>query len=256
MAMDKNSNAFTFGFAIAMVVVVGATLSFAAISLKPRQQANNIEKEMISILSSIGVEAERGEAAEIFYSNITKRISLSADGTVIETREGEVDPNDKKDPFNVDVKKEYRSTDLKPEDRRYPLYFAKRDGKEVVVVPMVGKGLWGPIWGYVALESDYNTIYGATFDHKSETPGLGAEIKEDFFENPFNGKKIYDESGNLVSINVKKGGADADNKHAVDAITGGTITSNGVDEMLERTFGVYDNYFSNKESNLSQINEY
>ncbi len=253
MAINKNSNAFTFGFAIAMVVVVGATLSFAAMSLKPRQQANNIEKDMISILSSIGVEAERGNASEKFYSNITKRVTLNSDGEVVETRDGKVDPNDKKDPFNVDVKKEYRNTDLKPEDRRYPLYFAKQDGKEVVVVPMVGKGLWGPIWGYVALESDYNTIFGATFDHKTETPGLGAEIKEDFFENPFRGKKIYDDSGELVSINVKKGGADPDNKHAVDGITGGTITSNGVDEMLERTFGVYDNYFSTTKSNLSQI---
>ncbi|HKL03355.1 MAG TPA: NADH:ubiquinone reductase (Na(+)-transporting) subunit C [Cryomorphaceae bacterium] len=253
MAIDKNSNAFTFGFAIAMVVVVGATLSFAAISLKPRQQANNIEKDMISILSSIGVEATRANASEKFYSNITKRVTLNADGDVVQTRDGKIDPNDKKDPFNVDVKKEYRSTDLKPEDRRYPLYFAQKDGQEVVVVPMVGKGLWGPIWGYVALESDYNTVYGATFDHKTETPGLGAEIKEDFFENPFRGKKIYDESGNLVSIDVKKGGADPGNEHAVDGITGGTITSNGVDEMLERTFGVYDNYFSTTKTNLSQI---
>lgn len=246
MAIDKNSNAFTFGFAIAMVVVVGAALSFASMSLKPRQQANKIQKDMMSILSSINVESDRSNASEMFYQYITKRATLNYSGEIIETREGEISATDADDPFNVDVQKEYRNPDLKPEDRNYPIYFAEKDGKELLVVPMVGKGLWGPIWGYVSLEGDYNTVYGATFDHKSETPGLGAEIKEPMFEDPFKGKKIYNDQGELVSINVKKGGAAPENEHAVDGITGGTITSNGVDEMLSRTLGVYDKYFKEK----------
>lgn len=252
MAIDKNSNAFTFGFAIAMVVVVGAALSFASMSLKPRQQANKIQKDMMSILSSINVESDRSNASEVFYQYITKRATLNYSGEIIETREGEISATDADDPFNVDVQKEYRNPDLNPEDRNYPIYFAEKDGKELIVVPMVGKGLWGPIWGYVSLEGDYNTVYGATFDHKSETPGLGAEIKEPMFEDPFKGKKIYNEQGELVSINVKKGGAAPDNEHAVDGITGGTITSNGVDEMLSRTLGVYDKYFKEK-TQLTQV---
>jgi len=252
MAIDKNSNAFTFGFAIAMVVVVGATLSFASMSLKPRQQANKIQKDMMSILSSIEVESERSNASDQFYKYITKRATLNYNGEIVETREGEISATDAKDPFNIDVQKEYRNPELEPEDRHYPIYFAEKDGTQLVVVPMVGKGLWGPIWGYVSLEGDYNTVYGATFDHKTETPGLGAEIKEPMFEDPFKGKKIYNDQGELVSIDVKKGGAAPEDEHAVDGITGGTITSNGVDEMLSRTLGVYDKYFQEK-TQITQV---
>lgn len=252
MAMDRNSNAFTFGFAIVMVLVVGAALSFASISLKPLQVQNSIKKKMMSILTSVGVDATRKNAEEEFYTYVNKRIDLNYKGEVEETREGKIDAKDEKDPFNVDVKKEYRDKKLPAEDRHYPIFQAKIDGKEVIVIPMVGTGLWGPIWGYVALESDYNTIYGATFNHKTETPGLGAEIAQPPFQKPFAGKKIYDEQGNLVSIKVQKGGADPSDEHAVDAITGGTITSNGVTEMLQRTFSVYDAYFKKKQKEMSE----
>jgi len=246
MALDKNSNAFTFIFSIGMVVVVGAVLSFAAMSLKPRQVKNNIDKKMISILGSINVDADRDNAREKFFANINKRYTLNYQGEIISEREGEIKPDDREDPFNVDVRKEFRNPDMKVEDRNYPLYMAEIDGEQVAIIPLVGKGLWGPIWGYVSLRSDFNTVYGATFDHKTETPGLGAEIKEDWFSDPFIGKQIYDDQGELVSVNVVKGGASPEDMHAVDGITGGTITSNGVDEMLERTFGVYDSYFKNQ----------
>lgn len=253
MAIDKNSNAFTFIFAIAMVVVVGAALSFAAMSLKPRQVENAIQKDMMSILSSVGVEADRTNAAEMFYKTIRERITLNYNCEVIARRDGEVDAQDEEDPFNVDVQKEYRDPKKKPEDRRYPAYLAEVNGTDLVVVPMVGKGLWGPIWGYVALEGDYNTIFGAVFAHKSETPGLGAEISEGFFQEPFEGKQIYDSSGNLVSIDVKKSGDTSSNPHAVDGITGGTITSVGVQEMMRRTFSVYDRYFQSQKTNVSEL---
>ncbi len=253
MAINRNSNAFTFIFAIIMVIVVGASLSSVSMALKPKQQQNAINKEMMSILATVGVEATRENANEKFNANISERITLNYQGEVISTKTGDIDPKDLSDPFNVDVQKEYRNTALGPKERNYPMYKAEVDGKKLVVIPMVGKGLWGPIWGYIALEDDYNTVYGAVFNHKSETPGLGAEISEGFFQEPFEGKKIYDESGELVSINVKKGGADPDNPHAVDAITGGTITSNGVSEMLRRTLGIYDQYFQNNDTQISDL---
>ena len=109
------------------------------------------------------------------------------------------------------------------------------------MVPVVGKGLWGPIWGYVALESDMETIYGAVFDHKTETPGLGAEIKEGFFQAPFKGKKIN--HGRPALYAVVKGGAPTTTEYSVDGITGGTITSKGVGEMVDRTMAIYLKYF-------------
>ncbi len=253
MALDRNSNAYTFIFAIIMVIVVGAVLSYTSLTLKPRQEANNIKKDMMSILGSIGVESTRDNVETIFYDYVKTRLTLNNQGDVIETREGEIDATDKGEPFNVDIKKEFRNRELAAEERNYPLYNATVNGEDVIIIPIVGKGLWGPIWGYVALASDYNTLVGATFDHKSETPGLGAEIKEDFFELPFKGKQIYDAEGNLVSVKIKKGGADPSDVHAVDAITGGTITSNGVGEMLERSFGVYSNYFQKNKSQISEV---
>lgn len=252
MAIDRNSSAFTFGFAIVMVLVVGAALSFASMSLKPLQVQNSIKKEMMSILGSVGVESTRDKAEGNFYEFITDRIVLNHEGEVVEERKGNIDPDDKNEPFNVDVKKEFRDRKMTNDKKHYPLYLANIDGEKIVVIPMVGKGLWGPIWGYVALKSDYNTIYGATFDHQGETPGLGAEITENFFEGEFAGKTIYNDQGQLVSIDVQKGGAPEDAPHAVDAITGGTITSKGVQEMLERTFSVYDKYFEKNRTQTSQ----
>ena len=109
---------------------------------------------------------------------------------------------------------------------------------------MAGSGLWGPIWGYVALDNDMTTVYGSTFDHKGETPGLGAEIKEEAFQEKFIGKTIFDEQMKYEPIEVVKGGVDMSGEmHKVDGISGGTITSKGVGEMLERTLKIYVPYF-------------
>jgi Na+-transporting NADH:ubiquinone oxidoreductase subunit C len=253
MAIDKNSNSYTFFFSILLVVIVGVSLSFASLTLKPRQVENSIQKEMMSILNTVGVKSERSNVSDLFYSNIKERITLNHKGEVISQRSGKIDPKDSEDPFNVDVQKEYRSSQLSIEAKQFPMYLAEVNGTKIAIIPMVGKGLWGPIWGYVALEEDFNTVYGAVFAHKSETPGLGAEISEGFFQDPFKGKKLYDESGNLVSINVKKGGADETDAHAVDAITGGTITSNGVSEMMKRTFSIYSNYFQKNRTQLTDL---
>jgi len=171
-----------------------------------------------------------------------------------------VDPKDKQDPFGIDVKKDYRAsvksavkaTDgdeaaliaaLSEDGLRFPLFRCAKDGASLYVIPMVGSGLWGPIWGYVALEEDKTTIYGANFDHKTETPGLGAEIKETFFTEKFKGKQLNADAAALFTIT--KGGAPTD-EYSVDGITGGTITSKGVDEMMNRTLKVYYRYFESE----------
>src|SRR5690554_3518087 len=253
MAIDRNSNTFTIIFSVVMVLVVGAILSFVSLSLKPRQVQNAIQKEMMSILGSAGVESTRDNAETDFYEYITERIVLNSKGEVVERREGPINTEDAEEPSNVDVKKEFRDPKMKPEDKHYPLYIANINGEEVVVIPMVGKGLWGPIWGYVALKSDFSTVYGATFDHAGETPGLGAEIRGKSFQAEFAGKEIYNNEGELVSITVAKSQADPNDIHAVDGITGGTITSKGVQEMLKRTFTVYDSYFEKNKTQTSQL---
>lgn len=113
---------------------------------------------------------------------------------------------------------------------------------------MRGAGLWGPIWGFVSLNDDMNTIYGANFDHDGETPGLGAEISTGWFQETFQGKKIFDESGNLVSITITKVGQKADAEHSVDGVSGGTITSKGLENMIFQDFNSYKEFLIKKKS--------
>lgn len=234
MGLDKNSNGYTFGFAVVMVVVVGALLAIAAMGLKP-YQAKNVELEKKqNILSSINVETSRDQAAELFDKYVVEQVVIDAKGQVVE---GDV-------AFNVDVKKQYKELKAKArtaDEMRYPLFVCEKEGEKIYVVPMVGTGLWGPVWGFVSLESDLNTIFGANFDHKTETPGLGAEIKESSFEGQFSGDNIYKDGEVAIKV-FKSGGGDASN-YGVDGITGGTITSKGVEEMIIRTFEVYKPYF-------------
>ena len=241
MKFDKESNGFTYGFAIIMIVIVATLLSAAAISLKPFQKLNIKREKMHDILKTIGVGCSRKESPASFEKYVKQRILFDYQLNKISDDKGVIDENNKKDAFNVDIKKEYRALPL--EKRKYPLYICQKEGNKYFVVPMVGTGLWGPIWGYIAFEDDLNTIYGASFDHKTETPGLGAEINKDKFERQFIGEKIFNEKGYFVSISIIKGGALPQDIHGTDAITGGTITSKAVAEMIKRTLSVYVPYF-------------
>ena len=227
MAINKDSNAYTFGFAIAMVVIVGGILSFAAMSLKPYQDKNIENEKKQSILAAIGIETELDGAAAKFEEYVTGGWVLDAEGDI--KKEG------LEEAFKVDVKKQYKS-ESDESKRDYPLYQCEVDGQKVYVIPMVGTGLWGPIWGFIALKEDMKTIYGASFDHKTETPGLGAEINKEGFEGQFAGKSVYKGSKVALSV-VKAGKASEDND--IDGISGGTITSDGVHEMIQRTMKKY-----------------
>lgn len=246
MKFNKDGNSFTFGFAIVMVVIVATLLSVASISLKPFQNENIKREKMQNILKSVSVECSRKEAPGKFEEFVKQRLVLNFHAEVISDIRGPIDEANKDDAFNIDIKKEYRT--LSSEQRNYPLFICEKGGNKYYVIPMVGKGLWGPIWGYIALKEDLNTVFGASFDHKTETPGLGAEINQESFQKQFEGEQIFDNNGNFVSIKVIKGGAKKEDKHGVDAITGGTITSRGVSEMIERTLNMYISYFKKKQN--------
>lgn len=227
--MDVNKNSYTFGFAAIMVIIIAALLSVAAISLKPYQDRNiELEKKQ-NILSSVGIVAERDSADLPYEQYIKQAIVLNADGEEIEGIAADID-------LAVELKKD-------PKDQQYPLYISDQDGNVRYIIPLRGKGLWGPIWGYIALENDLNTIFGAVFDHKAETPGLGAEINRPFFQDPFTGKIIYNQAGEFVSVAVVKGTASSEDMHSVNGISGGTITSNGVSDMLKERLEKYLPYF-------------
>lgn len=245
MAINKDSNAYTFSFAIIMVVVVGALLAFVATSLKAPQKENVKNEKKQKILVSLGFDdVTRKEATQLFNQVVTRRILLGFDdkGNVVEksVQSGTIDESNNEDAFNIDLKKEMKTIkDIKK--RNYPLYECEKDGDKLYVIPLMGNGLWAPVWGYISLKSDKYTINGASFDHKSETPGLGAEISKPFFADQFKGKHFLDDNNVYTSILVAKPGTAGAND--VDGISGGTFTSVGVEEMINRTMEIYEDFF-------------
>ncbi len=227
--MRQFSNRYIFIFSSVMVIIVAIFLSLAATLLQPRQAKNLELEKKKSILESINIPAERNETEPLFNKYITNSFVLNSKDEKVAGV----------DAFNVVLKNEQK----KPLDQQYfPVFEATSDtGEKVIILPVQGKGLWGPIFGYVSLNSDLNTIYGVTFDHTNETPGLGAEINTTPFESMFRGKKIFD-NNKFVSIKVIKGGAKPDDIHGVDAISGGTITSKGLEKMLFDCLSKYNEF--------------
>ena len=218
-----------FIFSSVMVITVAILLSLAATLLQPFQEKNlEIEKKK-SMLESIGIPATPADAEKLYDKYIKESFVLNSNGEVV----------DGVNAFTVVLRNEQK----KQLDQQYlPVFNASPDdGEKVIIIPVEGKGLWGPINGYISLMSDLNTIYGATFDHKSETPGLGAEINTRGFEDMFIGKKLYDDT-KFISVNVIKGGSKPDDVHGVDAISGGTITSKGLEKMLFDCISKYNDY--------------
>lgn len=231
--MKQFSNTYIFIFSSVMVLIVALLLSLAAMQLKPFQDKNiEVEKKQ-NILASVNIPSTPENAVDLYQKYITESYVINSLGQRIEGV----------DAFTLDVKGELS----KPiNQRRLPIFVGSLDdGKNAYVVPMRGKGLWGPIWGYISFEKDFNTVYGVVFDHQGETPGLGAEINQTWFQKPFFGKTIFEDSTRFVSIKVVKGGIKPNDLHGVDAISGGTITSKAVEAMLDTCLTPYKNYFLN-----------
>jgi len=233
--MNTNSNTYIFIYSSALVIIVAAALSFAAIKLQPLQQKNKEDKKRQNILASVGIESTRKNAAELYKKYIVSENVIDSKGA---KKEGS-------NAFNINMKQEVSK---KAENRNLPIYTCKENEDKYYIIPLRGKGLWGPIWGYLALEKDLKTVHGIVFNHKGETPGLGAEIAKKPFQKQFIGRTIFDNEGKFTSINVYKGGKGAakaagDTEHGVDAISGGTITSKGVQAMLKNCLSPYETYF-------------
>jgi Na+-transporting NADH:ubiquinone oxidoreductase subunit C len=229
--MKEFSNKYIFIFSTVMVAIVALLLSLAAMQLKPFQDKNiEVEKKQ-NILASINIVSTPKNAQELYSKYISNSFVINSNGEKL----------DNIDAFTVDMKYELNQ----PVDKRkLPIFESTLDGSEkAYIVPLRGKGLWGPIWGYISFNKDLNTIKGAYFDHQGETPGLGAEIRESWFQKEFGNKRIFDDSSKFVSIEVVKGGAQQGNPHQVDGISGGTITSKGLEAMIDSCLKEYKIYF-------------
>jgi len=250
MSNKTDSNVYTVLFAIGMVIIVGSLLAFAASSLEPTISENKRLEKQQNILYAMGVNENDESSAtfistdktpEAFSKYITKQIVIQ-DGEVKEDNEA----------YLIDIKKEKSGSKGDASKRRLPVFIGEKDGKTFYVVPIYGKGLWDAIWGYVAMDENM-VILGAYFDHKGETPGLGANIKERFFMDDFIGEHLLDASGQFKGIVVAKGNADPKNEdktdNEVDAIAGSTITGNGVTAMIKSDLKLYFPYFQSLKNN-------
>lgn len=227
--MNKQSNVYTIIYIIVLVVVVGAALAFTALSLKPLQTENANADKMKQILASVHVVPEKGAVIQDFDRYITDMYMVNAEGN-------RIDGN----AFDVNTAVEFK----KPlAEREMPVYECTLGPGDVkYILPMYGAGLWGPIWGYVAVNSDGSTIYGAYFAHQGETPGLGAEIEKPAFSNQFNDKHLIKDGKFLPVAVLKAGQTPMNGEDYVDAISGGTITSKGVASMIDDCLGGYTKF--------------
>ncbi|MCF0211098.1 MAG: NADH:ubiquinone reductase (Na(+)-transporting) subunit C [Bacteroidales bacterium] len=240
--MKKFNNTYIFIYSTVLVVVVAAILATVAIVLKPFQQKNMESEQMQMILSAANIEVARTDAPQKYAQACKEAFLVNVDGQVVSSKDAE---EAKKEAFNIDVKEQLQKYTDGNKEAKLPIFVCEKDnGEKVYVVPVRGVGLWGAIWGYVALKSDANTVESVVFDHEGETPGLGSNIKDDpNFRNKFVGKTIF-EGNEFVSVAVEKR-VGTDNPHKVDALTGATLTSNGVSDMLQNGLKFYVSYFNN-----------
>ncbi len=222
--MNRNSNTYTIIYSAVLVMLVAAGLAILSIALKGPQQANIRTEKMQNILASFGKgEVPKGEDKNSYIEKEYAKyiIDTYTVGVNGEKVQGE-------NAFDVDMKIQLS---LPAEQRTLPVFEVNDGGKTIYVLPLRGTGLWGPIWGYIAIDSDGSTVVGSVFAHSGETPGLGAEIATPTFSDQFINKQIF-EGDNFVSIAVIKPGSTAITSHNVDGISGGTLTSQGVNDML------------------------
>jgi Na+-transporting NADH:ubiquinone oxidoreductase subunit C len=225
--MNVNSNAYIILYSVVMVVVVAVLLAVTSLSLQERQQANMLNEKQQQIVKALGENPETASYGDV----VAQAVMLDKNGKAIEGKS------------ESDIFASLSDLTASFEAGEFPIFKAKNG---CVVIPVYGAGLWGPVWGYLALESDMDTVKGIVMDHAGETPGLGAEITTSKVQDMFKGKTIF-EGNDLVSVSMRKGGAT--NNHEVDAISGGTKTCDGVNAMIKSGLEGYLPFLNANKSN-------
>ena len=220
--LDTNSDVYAIIYSAVVVVIVAFLLAGVSSLLSPKQIDNIRLDKKKQILASLNIK-NQADAAKVYDEVIKADPVVNIQGAVVTENGGFEVANDAVNDDNL------------------PLYIAEVDGAKKYIIPMTGNGLWGGIWGYLALNDDCNTIYGVYFSHAGETPGLGAEIASDKFQSRFPGRVVYRDGQVVLSV-VKKV---ADESVEVNAVSGATITCNGVDDMLKRKLAPYNTYLEN-----------
>ena len=226
--MNKESNLYTIIYSIITVVIVAVMLAFTSEILHPRQARNIAIDKIRQILTSINIESTHSDAEELFKKYIVDSYLVDSQGEKVQG-----------DAFETELADELTKPEAK---RKYPVFEALIDGNKKYILSMRGAGLWGPVWGFISLDDDKNTVYGASFGHEGETPGLGAEIDRPPFRQAFIGKKFFNAENKFTSIAIVKAGKSAQGQDYVDGISGGTITSQGVNDMLKSSIGAYETF--------------
>ena len=245
MAINTEKNTYTLLFAVGLVVIVGTLLAAIDSSLKDKIRINKILEKQQNILYAIGINENEGnsvnfiaadKAEQEFNKYITKQIYIQGDQVIEDDK-----------AYLIDVKKQKALAKDPSHKRKLPLFIANKDGRNLYVAPIRGKGLWDAIWAYVSVDENM-IIRGIYFDHKAETPGLGANIKQRFFMDDFIGESLLDIQGNFKGVTVSKTNLDPKNEdkydNEVDAIAGSTITGDGVTAMIRSDLSLYQPYFN------------
>ena len=230
-------------YASVLVLVVGVVLSVVYQALRPRQLENIDNDTKKQILLAARITAEPGESiGDLYAAHITDEYIVDSEGKKVDNGV---------DAFKVNVGSEVK----KPaSERLLPVFVCRTSAGEKYILPCYGAGLWGPIWGYVAFDSNGDTIYGAYFAHQGETPGLGAEIEKPAFSTQFDGKNVFSKSGEFQSVEVVKTGQEPADRSYVHAISGGTITSQGVSRMLQNSLEPYAAFLKSLQNTTNDKN--
>ena len=231
---NTNSNGYTFGYAAVMTLIVAVALAGVSMGLKPMQdEAMALDKKM-QILNAVTSVTDKAEVTKLYGERVTE-VVINEQGKEVQ---GAV-------AFDIEMKKEYRKPST---ERKLPLYIYKEGSKTSYIMPLHGAGLWDEIWGFVALDGDLNTVVGTTFDHKGETPGLGAEISKPWFQDQFKGKKLADNGQFKLKVLKGKGNPIDGKPYDVDGMSGATITGDGIQDMIAKGYKSYLAYFKQKKS--------
>ncbi len=227
--MNKNSNLYQILYAAVMVLLVGTVLAFIYMALKPKQNENIANDTRKQILSALHIAVpDDSQIEETYKKYIIQDLLVDKNGNIVDSAENVA--------FNVEMKK-----NVKAAERKLPVMKCRMDdGSIKYVLPVYGAGLWGPIWGYIAVNDDGNTIYGANFSHEGETPGLGARIAEPDFQQKFENKHLFADNQFKVVQVLKKGQKATNGAEQIDALTGATITSRGVSDMMADCLAPYE----------------